>query len=223
MASRRSPPDVGRSRQNETDEFAAWLVSTAGAQLPRHADALLSEVARPLSSDELRQALAGSAGVLTYDEAFPDSPEARGWDLRAELARWPARALVFLYRQTPTFGHWIAIFDRGDDLYVFDPYGQTPPDAWGAGRPAQDLESLGQDRPRLLGAMLRANYRAIEWNDIPLQYPDQSVQTCGRWAVTRIAGRSLGVDEFAAAILSAARALGVSTDALVCGIVPARG
>ena len=220
MDSHPSRLGAARSRLSETDQFAAWLASTAAAQLPRSLDALRDEVARPLSSDELRQALAGSAGVLTYDEAFPDSPGAPGWDLRAELSRWPARALVFLYRQTPTFGHWIAIFDKGDDLYVFDPYGQTPPDAWGAGRPAQDLESLGQDRPRLLGAMLRANYRAIEWNDIPLQFPDQSVQTCGRWAVTRIAGRELGVNEFAAAVFSAARALGVSTDALVCGVVP---
>lgn len=175
---------------------------------------LAEDLGHPLTSDEMRSALCGKAGLMTYSSAFP--PDV---DLRAELERWPARGLVFLYRATPTFGHWVATFERNGSLYVFDPYGTTPPDEWGKAIPEKMKERLGQEAPRLLEAVAAADYPAIYWNEYPLQYPDPSIQTCGRWAVARLAARELDVEDFASAIYTAARALGISTDELVCALV----
>ena len=184
---------------------------------------LEAAVSHSLSFEEMQEALHGNAGVARYDEAFRP-----GIDLRDELAQYPWRAMVFLFRSSPTYGHWLAVFEQnnGNTISIFDPYGRTRngrhivPDGWGpnslaAGMSPSLLSRLGQGAPRLLEAVDRAGYRRVVYNEHQLQSRAAGVSTCGRHALVRLALRGLSVADYAAALARAARMSGLTTDQLV--------
>jgi hypothetical protein len=189
------------------------LVAAAEAGLARLSPEALSEaVAHPLSSSEISRLVGPEATVTTYDRAF-------GSDLRSDLAKSPGRAVVFLWRSEPAYGHWMAAFEGSSHTpYIFDSYGKREPDSWARGSGAA---ALGQAEPLLLQGLLESDYPRLHWSEWPLQILSPEVQTCGRWAAVRIALRDLGVKDFASASRAAAREIGVSPDEMVTAVTQA--
>jgi hypothetical protein len=207
---RRHPREKKISEAVATRNMASCALKEARRQ-PALPVWLKREVGKSLSFEEMRVLLEGRAGLYLYNEAF--DPKI---NLRAELAKWADRALVFLYRSRPEYGHYMCVFERPDseDIYVFDSYGRAP-DAYGAHLSADVRVRLQQTMPLLLEAVLAAHYRAIQWNEYKLQAIDPKVTTCGRWCVIRIALRDLGVKAFAQAVRAAAKSIGGTPDQLV--------
>ena len=230
MSHRSSAPRgevAARMRANEAADEMADIAASVDARLTP--GQLQEAVGHSLTFEEMERALGGNAGLCRYDEAFP-----AGVDLRAELERWPWRALVFLFRSSPTYGHWLSVFEQKDgaaggdydQISIFDPYGVTRggrpivPDGWGpnsisAGMSQAALSRLGQGAPRLLEAVDRAGYRRVVYNEHQLQSRAPGVSTCGRHSLVRLALRDLSVAGYARALTDAARDAGLSTDELV--------
>ena len=148
------------------------------------------DASHSLSFQEMREYLGENAGVLSYSEAFPARV-----NLRETLRRYPWRAVVFLYRSSDRYGHYVACWERKNTLYVFDSYGAEP-DSWGRYLTGSMRRRLGQDMPLLLLAIDRAGYEGVEWNEYPFQKMSPEIATCGRWCILRLWKRSLGVEAF---------------------------
>lgn len=164
--------------------------------------AAADELAKSLDSDEVA-ALTG-APVSTYDQVFSEDG--------ALQTNGPA---IFLWRRTPSYGHWCAAWRRRPDvLSVFDSYGARVPDSWERG-PMEQAEELGQERARILDAVAGGRWRALEWHDYPMQKKGREIATCGRWAALRLALSELTPREFACAVYAVCRAIGAEPDDLV--------
>jgi hypothetical protein len=155
------------------------------------------------------------APVISYDEAFE-----RDTDLRALLSRQPTRSLIVLWRTSETYGHYICLWlsKKGDDLSIFDSYGDTLPDGWfyHYGAPTGGLsQKLGQDRQYLKEAISRANFRRVYYNDYQIQKKSPNIRTCGRWCVFRLLVPDLSVTQFARLVLNLSEKIDVSCDQLV--------
>lgn len=175
-------------------------------------EAIALAQSHPLSNDDIER-LAPGVGVMTYEEAFD-----RNTDLHELLARYPQRAIIFLYQSREGYGHWIALFERNGALYVCDSYGGYP-DSWGRFVSTTVKRRLGESAPYLLRAISHAYYPHVYWNEYPLQYHAPDIQTCGRWAVARVLNCDLGIEDFAQLAYTVARDIDMSTDEMVCAWV----
>lgn len=180
---------------------AESLLRAASGEVPASA----SELAKSLDSDEV--ASLSGAPVSTYDRVF---------SVDGELL--PREPCVFLWRHTPTYGHWCVAWLRRENthprvLSVFDSYGERVPDLWS--RNPDTAEELGQDRARILESLAGGRWDALEWHDYPMQEKGREIATCGRWAALRVALSHLDPREFATAVYAACEALGATPDDLV--------
>lgn len=99
--------------------------------------------------------------------------------------------VVILYRQTPTFGHWVSLIPGPDVgmISYFDSYG------YGIDDLLQEVDptlrpKLGQDTPYLTNLISRAFDKGeIDYCDVnstELQSPDENVASCWGYCVLRL-------------------------------------
>lgn len=108
---------------------------------------------------------------------------------------------IILVRQTPTFGHWVAVTPgplKGMISY-FDSYGYGIDDLLNEVEPEVAVE-VGQTQPLLSNlindAVHRGTIKDIDVNKLELQHPSSSVAVCGGYAVLRILWNKLTNAEF---------------------------
>lgn len=108
---------------------------------------------------------------------------------------------IILVRQTPTFGHWVALTPGPGPKMVsyFDSYGYGIDDLLSE-ISEEEAERLGQSQP-LLSELINTAVNAgtierIDVNKRDLQHPTSSVAVCGGYAVLRILWNNLTNEEF---------------------------
>lgn len=173
--------------------------------LMKNADITLN-LDESLSSDEISDVLKKLFGtkvpVVTYSDIFNENTSKEKNFLRKYLTNIPQRMVVFLYRQSPTYGHWCCMFEHPitGELYLFDSYGKELPDEYITGEKGKNgpykIKSLGQESPFLLECFINSSYDHVIWNDHKFQKSGENVQTCGKWCVIRLAYSLLDIDEF---------------------------
>ena len=88
------------------------------------------------------------------------------------------------------FGHWVALFytdESRNQVEFFDSYGYAPD---------EELNIAKYDNQPLLKEMMEASNLKVIYNKTKLQTFAEDVNTCGRWTASRIAMRSVPLQQF---------------------------
>lgn len=148
---------------------------------------------RPLTEGDLRKVVGQDPQIFPYshlrhvisiEDLFPMSNGA-----------------IILYKQRPTFGHWVAlILDEGTGRFsYFDSYGK-PPDYWLDKIGAKRNKELGQLAPWLSQLIRKGlndgTIKDYEWNKQELQSSSEDVANCGRYAALRVLYSDLNNRQF---------------------------
>lgn len=99
-------------------------------------------------------------------------------------------AVILLYEMKRNFGHWVALFytdESRNEVEFFDSYGYAPD---------EELNIAKYDNQPLLKEMMEASNLKVIYNKTKLQTFAEDVNTCGRWTATRIAMRSVPLQQF---------------------------
>jgi len=141
-----------------------------------------------LSDKDLMDLVAGKAKVVMYQQL----PEFS--DIEDFLA--PHGAVFLLYQSAAAFGHWVAVFKRGDTIEFFDPYGLFPDSELKWTTP-ELRPKFNMDHTYLLRLLYLAPQRyQIVYNEHRFQKMDKKTNTCGRWSALRLHFRHLSLEDF---------------------------
>lgn len=156
----------------------------------------------PLSNWDIQKLLEPDTKIWTYDELS----KVRKLD---DLFDAQNRCILLMLTRSKTVGHWVCIWRKGRVVHFFDSYGIKPDGAkqWLTANKLAELEEL----PDYLTQLLKASKYRVLYNTFPYQEFKPDVQTCGRWAVTRLLLKELSDAQFHALVMQS----GMRPDAFV--------
>ena len=136
-----------------------------------------------LTNDDIQAILEPDTKIITYPEFCKYSNIDEAFDALGRC--------VFLFlTESPTMGHWLCMFKRGNNtIEYFDSYGD-PPEAQREWISEEQLEELGEDEKCLYSLMKQSGYK-IYYNTVKYQKERNDIATCGRWVVARLMYRDL--------------------------------
>ena len=128
--------------------------------------------------------------IIMYQELHPIK------DIR-ELFQM-SNNIIVLYRTTGNYGHWVSLLNYDDHIEYFDSYGKKPD--YGLMLSTESLRHMKDNPiPHISHLLKHANEKygtKIIYNKVQLQRFHEHVNTCGRWASTRIKLRHLSLRKF---------------------------
>ena len=140
-----------------------------------------------LSNDDINEILEPDTKIFTYPEFGKMERIDEAFD---KLGR-----CVFLFlTKSPTSGHWVCMFRKGDTIEYFSSYGDKPEEErnW---LTEEQLEELGQDEPYLYNLLKKSGYK-VYYNTHNYQSDRDDINTCGRWCVARLITKDISNKEF---------------------------
>lgn len=93
------------------------------------------------------------------------------------------KTIILYQNPSSNIGHWCCIFENGEGVNFFDPYGEF----------IDNMCKYSDTTPYLCKLLLKYPSH-IEYNQYKLQGANSS--TCGKWCAIRLLYNNLGVDEF---------------------------
>ena len=155
---------------------------------------------RPLSSNEISNALGGECKIIRYTKISQYK------DIDSFLG--PNGCAVILFETGKDFGHWICLFKYPDNKTIefFDPYGYKPED---------EKEFMPREYHGAYNYISRMLYNSpyeVEYNDYPFQQDKEGINTCGRWTISRLLLRDIDINRF---IKLFKKSKGINPDILV--------
>jgi hypothetical protein len=140
-----------------------------------------------LSNDDINAILDPDTKIFSYPK-FADMDH-------IDEAFDPLGRCVFLFlTESPTSGHWVCMFKRGNIIEYFDSYGEKP-EAQRSWLTEEQLNELGQGHPYLMDLLKKSGYKVF-YNTVQYQKDKADVNTCGRWVVARLVCKDLTNHEF---------------------------
>jgi hypothetical protein len=172
----------------------------------------------PLSDDDIRKAVP-YAPIVRYEELAE-------YDSIEELLPESRSAIVlFVATEGPSSGHWCAVMRSDMNIYFFDSYGLRP-DKNLLFAPRNLRKGLNQSKPHLsylLNHALKTGFK-ISFNEVKYQSDNVSIQTCGRWVVSRISfnkyEQNNEPENYKKLIQDKMKSYEVFSDLLICLLVP---
>lgn len=164
---------------------------------PFHPDELIDNAeASPTQMIDLRRKLSALGKVNAKVILYSDLPKYRS--LSQLLG---SEGVIILIRQTPTFGHWVALVPGPEPGVVsyFDSYGYGIDELLRDQDPEMALK-VGQAQPHLTNlinqALMNDEIERVDINTKKLQNPTESVAACGAYAVLRILWNNYSNNDF---------------------------
>jgi hypothetical protein len=143
---------------------------------------------KPLSAEQVKNAMDNKVNFLTYPELFK-------YD-NIEDALGPYKKLILLYLTQKDFGHYVCVFINDyDELHFFDSYGDMPDDQLKY-IPEYFRYDSGQYIPHLTYLLWKSD-NDVFFNEFKLQKMSPKIATCGRWCIGRLLLPNLTEKEFA--------------------------
>lgn len=145
----------------------------------------------PLSTREIRRIVGDGVPIIPYSDL-------KNYGSLESLVG--SRGAIILYRQRPTYGHWVAITPGPGSHMVsyYDSYGRNI-DVYLNKLPRDEAAALGQDVPLLTmlieDAISRGAIREVDVNTKAAQSKGD-MATCGRYAALRVRYKNLTNKEF---------------------------
>ena len=125
--------------------------------------------------------------------------------------------VVYLFLTSDGFGHFCAVFRRGETVEVFDSYG-IPAESEHSFVTPEVLKHLGE-RNDFIKELCKSHGWLLNHNATQLQSWDLKVETCGRHVVERVAHRNWGNDEYVRWLRDISKTAGTSPDIVVSYLV----
>lgn len=141
-----------------------------------------------LNEEDMLDLVDGKAKIMTYSELtnYDDIDDALG----------KHGAIILLYESEKYYGHWTALFKRGNVIEFFDSYGLKPDDELKM-IPDNFRRVNNMELPHLTALLYYSpkKYR-ISYNEHYLQELNPDINTCGRWVAMRLIFRDLTLRKF---------------------------
>jgi hypothetical protein len=188
----RKPISVGRALQQK-HALSSGGVETRGYSL----------------SDEDIKKIIPSLKVITYPELLKYSNIDDALDEKGRLM------ILYLTTNRHT-GHWTALLKKKNKIEFYDSYGGYKPDGQKAWISDSKLKEFNQDDDYLSQLLHNSPYKIV-YNRYPFQSEEVGVNTCGRWAATRLYFKHLTLPQFTKMAVEEANANGLSLDDWVSG------
>lgn len=136
-------------------------------------------VLSPLSAGQLEKTLGGRANIKSLSQI--DSMTSLD-----QVLNGFNHVILYIAIQSPTVGHWIAMFVNSGSLYYCDSYG-LPPLAILEAMKQKGLPTFGQST-NLLTLISKSQFaNSFFYNTVCYQQKKDDVETCGRYAQTIVA------------------------------------
>jgi hypothetical protein len=122
---------------------------------------------------------------------YPELDDLESWE---DAFDDDGRCVLLFLTEDESTGHWVALIRNASTIEYFDPYGIAPEGdkKW---IPKEKIKELDQDQPYLT-RLLRASGKKVYYNKYPFQQDLSSVNTCGRWVVSRLLLRKKTLKQF---------------------------
>jgi hypothetical protein len=123
-------------------------------------------------------------------------------DLRDDITKYlhpKTKSCIILVLFTPKNGHYICVWGSGENLMLFDPFGNKeyfgPKNKLNGFLPLtrEMLRATNQEGQILFESFIKSPYKKINFNDYTLQ---KCRSTCGGWSVLRLIHQDLSHKEF---------------------------
>jgi hypothetical protein len=146
-----------------------------------------------LSDEQISDLLDHQIPIMPYSELIEKG-------LMNVLRETPSKAVVFLVRQKPDYGHWCLCWlkTKGNEqgLHCYDSYGNEPDSKeWKRNLTKKTLKQLNQENPYLLSQLYESG-KSIYFNEYQHQDINRNIATCGRHVVCRACFLDLDTDEY---------------------------
>ncbi len=164
----------------------------------------------PLGNDDLKS-LYPYAKIFSYpelehmksiDQAFYFHPNGIGTSV-----------MLFL-TDADNIGHWIGLIKRGNEIEMYDPYGNKPEEL---NKNVGGRMNYKQD-PKLLRDKVRESGYKLISNSDQVQPESPDINTCGRHVIMRLLFADKPLKEYHQKVKQLARQNGISIDTLVTKI-----
>jgi len=115
-------------------------------------------------------------------------PELNGMKRIEDVLGSGGKAVILFLTTGISFGHWIAVFKRGEQLHFFDSYGLRP-DGQRRWLSHDKLVELREDVPVVSNLFRDAHNRGFDcwYSETSFQNPRDDSETCGRHVAVRLA------------------------------------
>lgn len=145
-------------------------------------------VKKPLSSDEMLEALDYKCNIVKYSELKNYK------NINDILGEY--KKCILLYETKLNYGHWTCLYKnkKKNTIFFFDSYGFVIDDELNF-IPHYNKKILNSDY-RYLTKLLYKSKCNIEYNEYELQDFSPDVSTCGRWVIVRLLLNNLSVESF---------------------------
>jgi hypothetical protein len=158
-----------------------------------------------LSDSDIKQIIP-SVKVITY-------PELMKYHNIDDALDEKGRLIVLYLTTSENNGHWCALLKSKDGKKIewYDSYGGYKPDQEAEWLSKDKLQRFKQDSGYLTELLRNSPYKVV-YNKFPFQSENSGVNTCGRWAATRLYFKHLTLPEFTKMALGEANGSGISLD-----------
>jgi hypothetical protein len=143
--------------------------------------------AYPLSNEDIQHILEPDTKIWTY-------PEFKTMSTIDEAFDSLGRCIFLFLTKSPTSGHWLCMFRKGNEIQYFDSYGEKP-EAQREWLSEEQLEALDEEEPWLLNLLKKSPYK-VYWNTVQYQKEKEDYNSCGRWCVARLICKDMTDKQF---------------------------
>lgn len=160
----------------------------------------------PLSTNDVGDLLDRKARMVMYSDLHL-------FDNISQVFRGTDAVLLFI-NQTDSWGHWIVLLKRPNEIEVFDSYG-TPIDGQLKWTTPENRKKFHMEKPELTRLLLTAPKKTeIINNTKAFQKKTKSNNTCGRFASIRILLRKYPLADFTELFKEKLKGTGMNNDDL---------
>lgn len=142
-----------------------------------------------LSDEEVLRLVDGRSNLVLYEDIHNYKT------IDDLLYPYDACIILYVFQKKPyTFGHWVLMHKRGNELEYFDSYGKEidyPLDEV----PKNLKKQTNQDYAYLTKLIVDSPYK-IQYNDHQFQESDPKIKTCGRYVALRLLLKDLSLKKF---------------------------
>lgn len=161
-----------------------------------------------LNMEQISKILDGKVNIISYDKV-------RDYKTIEDLLGVHKKCVI-LYLTSPTYGHYVCVWEYKGSIIFFDSYGILIDNELNF-VPNHLKKELGSNH-RYLTELMYNSKKPIEYNQYQLQKKANNIATCGRWCCCRLKNYTISTDEFASIFNAVKRE--IPLDELIVKLVP---
>lgn len=123
------------------------------------------------------------------------------------------KPVILLFEAKKNYGHWTALWKKGNTIYFFNPYGGYPDD--GLKYIPEHFAKLNNENVPYLSILLYNSPYKLNYNEYQYQRHDPDIKTCGRHVAVRLLFKSMSDSQYHKFIKNFTKKYNIDADKLV--------